>query len=76
MRLSSATDRLLSLLIVIPFCRVLEEVRELWTETVPGSGGRSKPVQKERIVSKMFLRGDSVILVVSAESVAKAAAQV
>ena len=44
---------------------VLENVKEIWTE-VPKSGkgkNKSKPVNKERYTSKMFLRGDSVILV-------------
>ena len=44
---------------------VLENVREFWTE-VPKSGrGKkgSQPVNKDRFISKMFLRGDSVILV-------------
>jgi small nuclear ribonucleoprotein D2 len=45
---------------------VLENVRELWTE-VPKTGkgqAKAKPVPKERFISKMFLRGDSVIVVV------------
>merc|ERR1711920_302282 len=44
---------------------VLENVKEMWTE-VPKSGkgkARSKPVNKDRFISKMFLRGDSVIVV-------------
>lgn len=44
---------------------ILENVREFWTE-VPKSGrGKkgSQPVNKDRFISKMFLRGDSVILV-------------
>ncbi|KAF4693463.1 Small nuclear ribonucleoprotein Sm D2 [Perkinsus olseni] len=41
---------------------VLENVRELWTE-VPKGGSSKKPVNKDRFVSKMFLRGDSVIMV-------------
>ncbi|DBA00857.1 TPA: hypothetical protein N0F65_008500 [Lagenidium giganteum] len=43
---------------------VLENVKEMWTE-IPKSGkGKkgAKPVNKDRFVSKMFLRGDSVIL--------------
>jgi small nuclear ribonucleoprotein D2 len=46
---------------------VLESVKEYWRE---GGGGRGrgtkrrKGVERERHVSKMFLRGDSVILVV------------
>uniref|UniRef100_A0A8R7UQG6 Small nuclear ribonucleoprotein Sm D2 n=2 Tax=Triticum urartu TaxID=4572 RepID=A0A8R7UQG6_TRIUA len=57
---------------------VLENVREMWTEvcggnnipaakcTVPKTGkGKKKalPVNKDRFISKMFLRGDSVIIV-------------
>lgn len=44
---------------------ILENVREFWTE-VPESGRGSKgskPVNKDRFISKMFLRGDGVILV-------------
>ncbi|KAI2653960.1 Small nuclear ribonucleoprotein Sm D2 [Labeo rohita] len=43
---------------------VLENVKEMWTE-VPKSGKgkkKSKPVNKDRYISKMFLRGDSVIV--------------
>lgn len=43
--------------------QVLEHVKEMWSE-IPKSGKNSKkPVNKERFISKMFLRGDSVILV-------------
>jgi small nuclear ribonucleoprotein D2 len=45
---------------------VLEQVKEIWSE-VPAGGKRSRPVQRDRVISKMFLRGDSVIVVVSAE---------
>ncbi|KAK2744851.1 hypothetical protein FQN57_004175 [Myotisia sp. PD_48] len=38
---------------------VLENVKEMWTE--PGKNGK-KGVNKDRFISKMFLRGDSVIL--------------
>ncbi|RWS31919.1 small nuclear ribonucleoprotein Sm D2-like protein [Leptotrombidium deliense] len=45
---------------------VLENVKEMWTE-VPKSGKgqkkKAKPVNKDRFISKMFIRGDSVILV-------------
>jgi small nuclear ribonucleoprotein D2 len=44
---------------------VLENVKEMWTE-VPRTGKgkkKVKPVNKDRFISKMFLRGDSVILV-------------
>lgn len=43
---------------------VLENVKEMWTETPRGGDGkRGKPMNRDRFVSKMFLRGDSVILV-------------
>jgi len=40
---------------------VLENVKEMWTE-IP-KGKNKKPVNKDRFISKMFLRGDSVILI-------------
>ncbi|KAH6563035.1 small nuclear ribonucleoprotein Sm D2 [Batrachochytrium salamandrivorans] len=44
---------------------VLENVKEMWTETPQSGKGvkKAKPVNKDRFISKMFLRGDSVILV-------------
>ena len=36
---------------------VLENVREMWTEVPAGSGGKGKPVARDRVISKMFLRG-------------------
>ena len=45
--------------------RVLEEVREMWKE-VPKTGKgkkKAKPKNRERYISKLFLRGDSVITV-------------
>ena len=47
------------------FNMVLENVKEMWTETPRTGKGqkKSKPVNKDRNISKMFLRGDSVILV-------------
>ncbi|KAJ1532117.1 hypothetical protein ONE63_000744 [Megalurothrips usitatus] len=44
---------------------VLENVKEMWTEQPRAGKGRKKgkPVNKDRFISKMFLRGDSVILV-------------
>ena len=43
---------------------VLENVKEMWTETPKNaSGQKGRPVNKDRFISKMFLRGDSVILV-------------
>mmetsp|Transcript_41582 Transcript_41582/g.124360 ORF Transcript_41582/g.124360 Transcript_41582/m.124360 type:complete len:109 (-) Transcript_41582:771-1097(-) len=44
---------------------IMENVTEMWTE-VPKTGKGSKgsrPVNKDRFISKMFLRGDSVIMV-------------
>lgn len=45
---------------------VLEQVREMWTEAGRKGRGkkRSQATNKDRFISKMFLRGDSVILVV------------
>ncbi|KXL48343.1 hypothetical protein M433DRAFT_142075 [Acidomyces richmondensis BFW] len=43
---------------------VLENVREIWEETPRLSNGKpGRKVNKDRFISKMFLRGDSVILV-------------
>merc|ERR1712190_651950 len=44
---------------------VLEGVKEMWTKLPKTGKGKkkSKPVNKDRFISKMFLRGDSVILV-------------
>jgi small nuclear ribonucleoprotein D2 len=42
---------------------VLENAIEFWTE-MPKTGKNTKPVNKQRKISKMFLRGDSVIVVV------------
>ena len=44
---------------------VLENVKEVWTETPKAGKGKKKgkPVNKDRYIAKMFLRGDSVILV-------------
>jgi small nuclear ribonucleoprotein D2 len=46
---------------------LLEDVKEMWTETTKGGKGRTRgtTINKDRYVSKMFLRGDSVILIVS-----------
>lgn len=40
---------------------VLENVKELWTEKE-----RNQTVNKERFISKLFLRGDSVIVILKA----------
>ncbi|KAF2225965.1 hypothetical protein BDZ85DRAFT_272572 [Elsinoe ampelina] len=43
---------------------VLENVKEMWTETPTNAQGKKgRPINKDRFISKMFLRGDSVILV-------------
>lgn len=44
---------------------VLEDVKEMWTEMPKTGKGKkkAKSVAKDRFISKMFLRGDSVILV-------------
>jgi small nuclear ribonucleoprotein D2 len=49
------------------FNMVLENVKEMWTEAPKTGKGKKKarPVNKDRFISKMFLRGDSVILVLS-----------
>lgn len=48
------------------FNMVLENVREVWTEAAAKGKGKKKstPSNKDRFISKMFLRGDSVILIV------------
>lgn len=44
---------------------VLENVKEMWSDTPRGADGKKgRPVMKDRFISKMFLRGDSVIVVV------------
>lgn len=43
---------------------VLENVKEMWTEYPRNAQGKAgKGMNKDRFISKMFLRGDSVILV-------------
>ncbi|KAB8085370.1 hypothetical protein EE612_008192, partial [Oryza sativa] len=44
---------------------VLENVREMWTEVPKTGKGKKKSllVNMDRFISKMFLRGDSVIIV-------------
>merc|ERR1712096_184694 len=44
---------------------VLEHVKEMWTENQKKKKGeaKKKPVNRDRFISKMFLRGDSVIIV-------------
>ena len=44
---------------------VLENVKEMWSESsnVNGKNDSKSKVMRERFVSKMFLRGDSVVVV-------------
>ncbi|KFH05900.1 small nuclear ribonucleoprotein [Toxoplasma gondii VAND] len=43
---------------------VLTDVREMWTETSKGGGKKKvRTVNKDRFISKLFLRGDAVILI-------------
>uniref|UniRef100_A0A7S0WR06 Small nuclear ribonucleoprotein Sm D2 n=1 Tax=Chlamydomonas leiostraca TaxID=1034604 RepID=A0A7S0WR06_9CHLO len=44
---------------------ILENVTEMWTEIPKTGKGKkgSRPVNKDRFINKMFLRGDSVVLV-------------
>ena len=46
---------------------LLEDVKEMWSESSKGgsSAKRGLTVHKDRYISKLFLRGDSVILIVS-----------
>ena len=45
---------------------IMENVKEIWTEApVTGKGKkRSQPINKDRVISKLFVRGDSVVLVI------------
>ena len=36
---------------------VLEQVKEVWSEVPPG-GKKSRPIPRDRVISKMFLRGE------------------
>jgi small nuclear ribonucleoprotein D2 len=45
------------------FNMVLQDATEMWTEVPKGSKKGLRPVEKQRFISKLFLRGDSVILV-------------
>ncbi|KAI3388278.1 hypothetical protein SNEBB_000717 [Seison nebaliae] len=51
---------------------VLENVTEMWTETSRTGKGKkkSKPINKDRFIPKMFLRGDSVIIVLKNPQIA------
>ncbi|KJE94274.1 small nuclear ribonucleoprotein sm d2 [Capsaspora owczarzaki ATCC 30864] len=56
------------------FNMILEDVREFWTEGTRAGKGKtkSKPVNKDRFISKLFLRGDSVIIILPNPSQATA----
>ncbi|KAI5966404.1 SMD2 [Candida pseudojiufengensis] len=45
---------------------IMENVKELWTDLVTNEFGKKKQVPKERYISKLFLRGDSVIIILKA----------
>lgn len=49
------------------FNMVLENVREMWTEMPRTGKGQKKKrfVNRDRFISKMFLRGDAVVLVMA-----------
>lgn len=48
---------------------ILENVKDLWTENVKNNKGKTiRTVSKERFVSKLFLRGDSVVIVLKADA--------
>ncbi|VDO24696.1 unnamed protein product [Brugia timori] len=51
---------------------VLENVKEMWTELPKTGKGKkkAKPVAKDRFITKMFLRGDSVIIILKNPAVA------
>lgn len=43
---------------------LLTDAREIWTESVKtGKKGSAKYINKDRFISKLFVRGDSVILI-------------
>ena len=37
---------------------VLEQVKEVWSEAPPGGGKKARPIPRDRVISKMFLRGE------------------
>ena len=49
---------------------VMEGVKEFWTEPAPKKGG--EPVNRDRKIGKLFVRGDSVVIVVKNPAVPKA----
>ena len=51
---------------------ILEAVCEIWSEMMKGKSKTHKLRNRERFISKMFLRGDSIILIVSSYCLTKA----
>ncbi|ABN67211.1 predicted protein, partial [Scheffersomyces stipitis CBS 6054] len=46
---------------------ILENVKELWTETSKNNKGKAtKSISRERFISKLFLRGDSIVIILKA----------
>eukprot|EP01084_Bolivina_argentea_P217333 369014_1 len=53
------------------FNMVLTGVKEIWTDSgSKGKGQKSKPVNKDRYISKLFVRGDNVVLVIESPAAA------
>ena len=50
---------------------ILEAVCEIWSEMMKGKNKQHKLRNRERFISKMFLRGDSIILIVKNPNEAK-----
>ncbi len=51
--------------------RVLTGVKEIWTDSgSKGKGQKSKPVNKDRYISKLFVRGDNIVLVIKSPAAA------
>ena len=53
---------------------ILEAVCEIWSEMMKGKSKQHKLRNRERFISKMFLRGDSIILIVKNPNETKSAA--
>ena len=63
----NSLQNFLSFGVCLVYIRLLEDVKEMWTETSKGgkdSHRRGTTMNKDRYISKLFLRGDSVILMV------------
>ena len=62
--LASSLEQAFGLTFDVDDLMAMENVKEIWTEMPQGAKGKgAKPVNKDRFISKMFLRGDSVIMV-------------